>query len=443
MKKSNLFLISVFFISFTFLVSCKSTAQLSQKTTQTFLLDTAIQGALMGISIFEPATNKYHFKHNAEKYFTPASNTKLFSMYAGLTYLGDKLKGLRYRQTDTALFIYPTADPSFLWSEYDRQPVYDFLKNKENIIVVSPGFIDYLAYGWSWEDYKDYFMAQRSEFPIYGNIVTINKKNNQVKVSPPTYPFSVVEENNKAHNPAFKLQRTWGYDSVSIFVNKDNNKDEEQVITFEPNLKNFIKYLSDTLKKPIKIQQQINSPSLKNNDPALSVIYSQPTDSLLKPMMHRSDNFFAEQTLLMASNEVLGYMNYDSIINYMLTHELKDMPQKPQWVDGSGLSRYDLFSPDDFVFLLNKLKDEFGMIRLKNILATGGEGTLKYYYRKDAGYIFAKTGTLNNNCALSGYLITKKNKLYIFSILANNYVGGATPIRRAVEKFLTEIKDKN
>lgn len=443
MKNSNTFLIAALFVSFTFFISCQTTAQLSQKTTQTFLADTAIQGAIMGISIYEPAINKYHFKHNAEKYFTPASNTKLFSMFAGLTYLGEKLPGLRYQQTDTALFIYPTADPSFLWSEYDRQPVYDFLKDKENIIVVSPGFTDYLAPGWSWEDYKDYFMAQRSEFPIYGNIVSVNKKNDLLTVSPPTYPFSVSEVKNTASNAAIKLSRSWGYDSVSITLNKENKKDAEEVITFEPHLKNFIKYLSDTLKKTISVQPQISSPFLKNNDAALCIVYSQPTDSLLKPMMHRSDNFFAEQTLLMASNEILGYMNYDSIINYILTHELKDLPQKPQWVDGSGLSRYDLFSPDDFVFLLNKLKNEIGMDRLKNILATGGEGTLKYYYKKEAGYIFAKTGTLNNNCALSGYLYTKKNKLYIFSILANNYVGGATPIRKAVEKFLTEVREKN
>lgn len=441
MKNLNLILIFTFSLSFNFLVSCKTTAQLNKQVTQNLFSDTAIQGALVGISIYEPASKKYIFKHNAEKYFTPASNTKLFSMYAGLTYFGEKLPGLRYLQTDTALFIYPTADPSFLWSEYENQPVYDFLKDKENIIVVSPGFIDYLAPGWSWEDYKDYFMAQRSEFPIYGNIVNIHKKNNQLSVSPPTYPFIVNEENNKVHRPAYKLHRNWGYDSVYILLNKDNIKDDEEVITFEPSLKNFIKFLSDTLKKPIKVQQQINSPLFKNNDSSYAVIYSQPTDSLLKPMMHRSDNFFAEQILLMASNEVLGYMNFDSIINYILTHELKDLPQKPQWVDGSGLSRYDLFSPDDFVFLLNKLKEEQGMDRLKNILATGGQGTLRYYYKKDTGFIFAKTGTLNNNCALSGYLITKKNKLYIFSILANNYIGGATPIRRAVEKFLTEIRE--
>ncbi|RYD73034.1 MAG: hypothetical protein EOP53_20855, partial [Sphingobacteriales bacterium] len=54
----------------------------------------------------------------------------------------------------------------------------------------------------------------------------------------------------------------------------------------------------------------------------------------------------------------------------------------------------------------------------------------------------AKTGTLSNNCALSGYLITKKNKLLIFSVLVNNYPTSATPVRRAVEKFIKNLRDK-
>ena len=153
--------------------------------------------------------------------------------------------------------------------------------------------------------------------------------------------------------------------------------------------------------------------------------------------MHRSDNFFAEQTLLMASNEHLGYMSDEKIIDTILKTDLKDVPQKPKWVDGSGLSRYNLFTPQSFVYILNKIKNEFGWERMKNILPTGGTGTLSSYYKKDSGFIYAKTGTLSNNCALSGYLITKKGKLLIFSILANNYITGATPVRKAVEQFLT------
>jgi len=146
--------------------------------------------------------------------------------------------------------------------------------------------------------------------------------------------------------------------------------------------------------------------------------------------------------LLMASNEKLGYMSDRDMIDFLLTNDLKAIPQMPKWVDGSGLSRYNLFTPQSFVFVLNQLNNEFDFDRIKNILPTGGEGTLSSLYKTEAGFIFAKTGTLSNNCALSGYLITKKNKLLIFSILANNYQTSATPVRRAVEEFLKGIRER-
>jgi D-alanyl-D-alanine carboxypeptidase/D-alanyl-D-alanine-endopeptidase (penicillin-binding protein 4) len=159
-------------------------------------------------------------------------------------------------------------------------------------------------------------------------------------------------------------------------------------------------------------------------------------------MMHRSDNFFAEQTLLMVSNERLGYMNDEKIIDTLLKTDFKDLPQKPRWVDGSGLSRYNLFTPQDFVAILNKMKNEFGMDRIKVILATGGEGTISSYYKADSGYIYGKTGTLSGVVAFSGFLYTKKGKLLIFSTLVNNHNASATEVRRAVEKFLQGIRNK-
>ncbi len=72
----------------------------------------------------------------------------------------------------------------------------------------------------------------------------------------------------------------------------------------------------------------------------------------------------------------LGVMNDEKIIDTLLKTDLKDLPQKPRWVDGSGLSRYNLFTPKDFVFILNKMKNEFGIERIKIIFPTGGRGTL-------------------------------------------------------------------
>jgi D-alanyl-D-alanine carboxypeptidase/D-alanyl-D-alanine-endopeptidase (penicillin-binding protein 4) len=159
--------------------------------------------------------------------------------------------------------------------------------------------------------------------------------------------------------------------------------------------------------------------------------------------MHRSDNFFAEQALLMVSNVVLGEMDDRKIVDTLLKTDFKSLPQKPAWVDGSGLSRYDLFSPKDFVFILNKMKDEFGMDRIKSILPTGGTGTISSYYHADSGYIFVKTGTLNGVVALSCFLYTNKNKLLIFSVLVNNHRSSAITIRKGIEKFIQEIRNKN
>ena len=144
----------------------------------------------------------------------------------------------------------------------------------------------------------------------------------------------------------------------------------------------------------------------------------------------------------MASNERLGIMNDEKIIDTLLKTDFKDLPQKPGWVDGSGLSLYNLFTPKDFVFILHKIKNEFGMERVKVIFPTGGQGTLANYYVADSNYIHAKTGTLSGVVALSGYLYTKKGKELIFSVLVNNHKASGTEVRRAVEKFLQAARNK-
>jgi len=81
------------------------------------------------------------------------------------------------------------------------------------------------------------------------------------------------------------------------------------------------------------------------------------------------------------------------------------------------------------------------MERIKNILPTGNEGTLTNYYTSEHGYIFAKTGSLSGVIALSGFLYTKKNKLVIFSVLVNNHNSSGTTVRRAVEKFIENLRN--
>ncbi len=449
----SLFLLSCLLLALT---SCSISKQVSKKANNILFKDSAISQGHIGISIYEPSTGKYWYEHNADKYFVPASNTKLFSLYAGMKYLEDSLVGLRYENQNTAINIVGTGDPTFLHPDFKNQPVFDFLKRSGQVNYLLDGSLPRFfpsGRGWPWDDYASDYATERSALPIYGNLAKFFMQGDTLAVSPPTFFTShLLWKNGTLRNgvgPWFNIERPFENNDFhtvgSPSMYRAKQKFTSQSVPFRTisnatggfAKQTFLQLLEDTLDVKIGDWSYLHAHTKLPN-----VVYSQPSDSLFKPMMHRSDNFFAEQTLLMASNEKLGYMSDRDMIDTLLKTDLKDIQQKPKWVDGSGLSRYNLFTPQSFVYILNKMKEEFGWERMKNILPTGGEGTISSYYKRDAGFIFAKTGTLSNNCALSGYLITKKNKVLIFSVLANNYQTSASPVRRAVEKFLQDIRDK-
>lgn len=415
----------------------------------------------VGICIYDPGTTQYLYEQQGNKYFIPASNTKLFSLYAGLKYLGDSLVGLRYKETDTAIFLVPSGDPTFLHPAYAYQPVISFLKHaRKPLWITDANWQDRpLGRGWAWDDYNDDYMPERSVLPVYGNVI------HWVQDSASQSFYSVPDINWEVRFSADTMKR-------SFYVQRDFHKNAFEItegraqfrtqdVPFITNVTvSAAVLLKDTVGREVFTRHLLPGAKADGGSvtgrrggaamhgPAvgaqafdgLRVIHSRPVDSLFRPMMYHSDNFFAEQTLLMVSNERLGRMNDARIIDTLLSSDLRELPQRPYWVDGSGLSRNDLFTPRDFVWLLNRMKDEFGLPRLKGILPTGGTGTLSSYYKRDSGYIYAKTGSLSGVVALSGYLITKKNRLLIFSILINNNSDPA--VRRKIEKFLEGIREK-
>ncbi len=422
-------------VLFIFLLgSCSINKKISKQANLLLMNDTSIRTGHIGISLFEPSTNTYWYNYNATHYFIPASNTKLFSFYTGLKYLKDSLVAARYDvMEDSILVLDAMADPSFLQPAFSYQPLFDLMKKyKRTELHFEPyRSTPQYGYGWAWDDYEETYMPLPSQFPIYGNQVRVKKEAQSVRIQPAYFEkeFTNNEPNSQS---GFQARRAFGSNTFWSY----SGKNKMQEIPFIADINTVVNLLQDTLHTKVEWK------ALDLWNAKYKYCYSQPTDTLLKQMMHRSDNFYAEQVLMMASKLQLGTMNAEKMRKYMLENSLKDIPQQPNWVDGSGLSRYNLFTPMSIVYLLNKMKQEYSWDRITNILPTGGEGTIRNYYFKDSGYIFAKTGTLSNNCALSGYLITKKGKLLIFSILANNYIGPAGPVRRAVEHFLETIRAK-
>jgi D-alanyl-D-alanine carboxypeptidase/D-alanyl-D-alanine-endopeptidase (penicillin-binding protein 4) len=418
--------------------SCTVSKQIGREAKAILLQDSIIGTGHLGISIYEPATNTYLYDYNANRYFIPASNTKLFTLYAGMKYLGDSLTGLRYKQhgdgNDAWTDIKPTGDPTFLDPDFLKQPVFDFLKQQQKLYLHKTAVLPY-GRGWAWDDHNEKFMTPRAVFPMYKNVMTVNWINtDSVEINP---SFFTQQARKFFHaDSGINVYRDFGKDRLLILpgVNKT------VTLPFYLDWKDIETVLQDTLPN-LEFLEIIDYPHYPNQ--SYRVIHSQPADSLFRPMMQQSNNFFAEQTLLMVSNEQLGLMNDEAIIDTLLKTDFKDIPQQPGWADGSGLSRYNLFTPQSFVYILKKLKNEFDWERLKAILPTGGQGTLKNYYLSDSGFIYAKTGSMSNQVTLSGYLITRKNRLLIFSILANNVVGHPAAVRRSMERFIKRIRSKH
>ena len=451
MQKLKIILLKYLLGSIVLLSSCRSSRNILKEEIKNDLLkDSLINSGHLGVSIYEPSTGKYIYNYNAEKYFIPASTTKLFTLYGGLKYLGDSIKAFEYKIEKDTLFVLPTGDPTYLHKDFALQPAHDFLNASKLPVVIIDPQSDLTPYGkgWAWDDAQESYMPQRSVLPGYGNVLRLEwiKKTNPIQDSfaydlavmntdLPDFTLTKKTDLSLAEN---KIVRIPGTNHFTVTVN-NKLKSFTQEIPFETyGIQTGAMIYQHSIYHAPTIQQK-NKVNIKEFTPKCS----QRSDSVFKMMMWRSDNFYAEQTLLMISNKMLGVFNEEQIIDTLLKSDLKDIPQAPRWVDGSGLSRYNLFSPKDFVYIINKMQQNFGVEKLKYILTTGGAGTLKNYFISDSSFIYAKTGSLSNNFSLSGFMTTKKNKQLIFSVMLNNYQGSSKGVRKAIEKYLHEVRMRN
>ena len=168
--KTFLYLPSVF----CFLIACSPAQKLSKHLKKQLGTDSAFINAHIGVSVYDAGSQAAIFQYNSNKYFVPASNTKISTLYAGMKYLGKQLPGLLVNEQADSVIITPTGDPTFLHVDYRQHPVFDFLKSKNKPIAVNSSNwkTDALGSGWTWNDYLGYYSAERSPMPVYGNYLT-------------------------------------------------------------------------------------------------------------------------------------------------------------------------------------------------------------------------------------------------------------------------------
>ena len=400
-----------------------------------------------GFILYDPETDSVLYAQNEKKYFTPASNTKLFTFYAGLKTLPDSIPGMQYIIKGDSLIFRGTGDPSFLHPDFGDPRIYRFLKQtSKHLYYTDEHFEDeVLGPGWSWSDFNYYYSAEKSPFPIFGNVMRVTVEEIEIqqiasdssglKVSP-TYFRSKIKEGG-ANEKASLIERGF-FNNEYTYVSKADTitYTTDKPFHYTPEL--ITALISDTLDKPV----EFTSESFPED---FETMYSVQTDSIFKRMLQPSDNFIAEQLLLTIASQIGKPLNSRLAIDYVTKTFFKEMPDEPQWVDGSGLSRYNMFTPRSIIWLLMQIDSSFEDDQdLFNLLPAGGEsGTIKNWYASPDSttpYVYAKTGTLSNNHCLSGYLITQSGKKLYFSFMNNHYITSSTIVKNEMEKVLQLIR---
>ncbi|MFT7380794.1 MAG: D-alanyl-D-alanine carboxypeptidase/D-alanyl-D-alanine-endopeptidase (penicillin-binding protein 4) [Roseivirga sp.] len=403
--------------------------------------------AFVGFVLTDPETGKTIACQYDNKYMTPASNTKLFTFYAGLHFLGTNVPAMQYTIKGDSLIFWGTGNPLFLHTEHQDSTALAFLRSrKENLYYWERPIEDErFGPGWGWDDYNGYYSAEKSAFPIYGNSVTayINKEQKTLEVMPKYFQKDFIAKVNTLTRLSTFLERkerenTFYYafpDSLDFEI-EDYQPVDTLMRPFMYSTDLFIKLLKHTLNKEITVIEGQQDRMLAQT------LYSISTDSLYKKMLLPSDNLFAEQILLMASGLNSDTLSSKSMIKIAKERLFNDWDDELVWVDGSGLSRYNMFTPRAMNKLLTLLRQELGEERLFSLLPVGGEsGTLEDWYEGNpAPYVYAKTGTLSNNHTLSGYIKTDKGKTLIFTLMVNHYEHTTSKVRKSMGVILEKIR---
>lgn len=407
------------------LSSCSS-SKINQtlKQTNSKLSSSFYDHQFTGVVIVDAEQKDTLIAINKDRYFTPASNVKIFTLYSGLKILPQNIPTLKYVVQNDTLFFEGTADPTWLHPYFNDSTAIQFLRGFKNLAFSTVNFQDTkFAPGWAWEDYAYYFSPERGAQPLYGNVLTISEAKN-LRIRPNYFKDSIIR----------------GKTNYRAIDTNDFSIPEKLSDTLEIPFKTSYRLTKNLLQEKLKANLTLVAQMPSGDKKTLSGI---ATDSIYKRMMLVSDNFLAEQLMLNAASTLSDTLSFKIAKDYILKNHLSILKQEPRWVDGSGLSRYNLFTPESFLQILTLLKNEVDEKRLFHLFPSwNANGTIqKIDNTNEIPFIYAKSGGMGNVYNLSGYLKTKSGKVLIFSFMNNHFRKPSGEIRQHIYDILKSIHE--
>ena len=394
-----------------------------------------INKSSVSISLKDIDSGKVVYKLNDKQPTMPASTLKVITLTASLNQLGNDymFSTELYKNTNNELFVKLGADPYLKSSELKKM----FKRAVANKHIVSPKaiYIDNYIFddtewgeGWQWDDDLNPLMPKFSSFNIDRNLLGIiiipTTQGSPANIFtsefyPTTFMNLVTTSNTEKNN--IKIGRNNNISPTMLTVEGIVKKQEEIFIPVNHPKRYFLLRLDEAISgAKMGYYGKYSQKKLPTTNVYLVDKVEHPIDEAIPDILKNSNNFVAETIFKLAGGAfVKNTGSIDNSVkmlnNYFdkLGLDYKDI----KIVDGSGVSKNNIMTADFMTEFLSK--KEVADV-LKPILATPGEGTLRTRMLYFQNNLSAKTGTLSDVSAITGYITTRSGKNYAFDIMIND-----------------------
>ncbi len=424
--------------------------------------------ARVGIQVVSLLDGSVVYARNADELLNPASNVKLVTAAAALSRLGADFRFETEFLLDGALgerprlYVRGKGDPTMT-----TERLYQVAGELKHLglhevadIVLDESYFDAerLAPGFEQETTDRPYTAPTGALSLNANTVAVFLRSAgagqrpAVEVDPASDYFTVV---NGAVGTLSRARR--------VSVSSELEGERQRIVvrgTVPPSGESVVYrridapplYYGQTLRmlleqRGVHVRGKVRLGSVPERTKLLYVAQSDTFDLVLKRMNKTSNNFIAETLMKVLGAEAKGVPG-TTAKGVLATEEFLEHDvglQRGSYVlkNGSGINDTNRFTPAQLARLLKTMAERFGVAAeyLSSVPIGGKDGTLKWRFEGNdiAGRLRAKTGTLENVCALSGLVQTAGGETLAFSILVNDFTGRTAPVVQTIDAVGTAL----
>ncbi|AFY57968.1 D-alanyl-D-alanine carboxypeptidase, serine-type, PBP4 family [Rivularia sp. PCC 7116] len=418
-----------------------------------------------GIMVQNLGSPRTLYSRNHKKYFTPASVTKLMTTAAALQTLSPnyRIRTSVYETGNGVVQVVGRGDPS-LKSE-QLEVLAKQLRQKGvrriNRLIANDAYFkgEAVEPSWMWEDVQFYYGAPVNSLMLNENAAVIRlypqrvgrrlllKWDNPLDAS----GWKVVNQTMTARKGTkryIEVKRDLKGQTLYLTgqLPEGSRPDITAIAVFNP-IQNFLTHFRQSLRKQGVSVKGAYWGTTKTSGRELAAVQSPPLSELITETNINSNNLYAEALLkALATKKPLerNQTTVDAGLEVMKSTltRIGVEPTTYKLVDGSGLSRKDLISPQALVQTLQGMaKSRYASVFRASLPVAGKNGTLKYRFKDIApeGLVQAKTGTMTGVVTLAGYVNAPNYGPVAFSIMVNQTEQPIRTVRNAIDEIVVHL----